>query len=116
MSTSKKYKIYTHRSQSAPPFIQIPESDLWEANNKLSKSGFTLYLYLAKNSENYLSEFGVRDLENQGIINHSSAIRGLKELIEKGYINGEHFYVESREKRLKKIEIQKEINNIMRDN
>ena len=28
MSTSKKYKIYTHRSRSAPPFIQIPESDL----------------------------------------------------------------------------------------
>ena len=101
--------VTTFRSQSAPPFIQIPESDLMEAFDLLSKSALKIYCLLAKNIDGYWSYLSPRGLEAEGIMSKSSASRAIKELQDVGYIDGDRFYVESKTKRAKRQKVKKEI-------
>ena len=55
------------RSDSAPPFLQIPYSDWIAAGKTLTKSAFILYLYIAQNANesdnkfnSLLTGFGVK--------------------------------------------------------
>ena len=108
---NQKSLIITKPNITTPPFLQVNEKDWQEAFTILSPSAFGVYLYLAQNTNGYIFEFSPTAIANTGLMTKGTATKARQELEAKGYIEGNHFYVESKRKRLQREAMTNEINN-----
>ena len=92
-----------------PPFLQVCADDWQTAYQKLSPSGFAVYLYLAQNASGYHFEYSPTAIENTGLMKKGTATKARQELETKGYIQDGCFYVEAPEKRILQKQIEEEI-------
>ena len=109
MSVQNQKNLTINKPNIKPPFLQISESDWQEAAQVLTYSAFKVYLYLAQNTNGYNIEYSPRAIENNSLMAHSTATKARQELEDKGYIENNIFYVESKAKRQKKKELMEQL-------
>ena len=63
-----------------PPFLQVCADDWQTAYQKLSPSGFAVYLYLAQNASGYHFEYSPTAIENTGLMKKGTATKARQEL------------------------------------
>ena len=105
------YKIVKPKT-TIPPFVQINEDDWQTAFKTLAPSVFVVYLYLAQNANGYSFEYSPQAIANTGLMSKGAASKARVALIEAGYIEGDCFYVESREKRAMRKQVEDEIKRV----
>ena len=112
MSVPNQKSIVIVKPQiTVPPFLQVNERDWQDAFTVLSPSAFGIYLYLAQNTNGYHFEFSPTAIANTGIMSKGTATKARQELEAKGYIENGCFYVESKQKRMKREMMLEEIKN-----
>lgn len=109
MSVPNQKVLVINKPLPSTPFLQINELDWQEAYKALKPSTFAVYLYLAQNANGYNFEYSPQAIENAGLMNKGTASRAKQELIDKGYIEGNQFYVQSKYRRQLHEEVQDEI-------
>lgn len=112
MSVPNQKTLIINKPLPGAPFLQINELDWQEAFRNLKPTTFAVYLYLAQNANGYSFEYSPQAIENVGLMNKGTASRARQELIEKGYIEGNQFYVQSLARRKIHQEVQEEINRM----
>ena len=113
MSVPNQYTYtITKPTTISPPFLQVTEDDWHTAYQKLSPSGFAIYLYLAQNANGYRFEYSPTAIENTGLMKKGTATKARQELEAKGYIQDGCFYVESPEKREARKRVEEEIKQV----
>ena len=86
MNTSpNQRRIYIQKEQSGTHTIISLEA-LQKASQELSGEGFKMWLYLAKNQNNYTLALSKANAIYWGIGSDSSYYRAIKELTNKGYL------------------------------
>ena len=113
MSVPNQYTYtITKPATISPPFLQVNEDDWHTAYQRLSPSGFAIYLYLAQNANGYRFEYSPTAIENTGLMKKGTATKARQELEAKGYIQEGCFYVESPEKRETRRRVEEEIKRV----
>lgn len=93
MSVPNQRTIKIYKPPTVPPFLQL-ENKYWTAAFKnLTRTAFGVYLYLCENQSGYTLEFSPQAIHNELGCAKSTASEAFQELIQKGYIVGNNFYV-----------------------
>ena len=109
---NQKVLIITKPRTTSPPFLQVSERDWQEAYRLLSPSAFGIYLYLAQNAADYQFEYSPSAIERTGLMSKGTATKARQELENKGYIEGNRFYVQSPQTRAMVASVDNEIQNM----
>lgn len=78
--------ITIHRQKPEKDFLQIKNSHWMEVNKKYGPYALQLYLYLAKNADNYKFALSAQAAENEAGIRRTSFHKYLDKLIAEGYL------------------------------
>lgn len=81
---------------TTPPFVQINQDDWTEAFKNLTRSAFGIYLYLSQFPNGHNFEYSPTAVEKLGLMTKGTATKAWQELIEKGYIKNNIFYIQTK--------------------
>ena len=84
-SFANQRTVTIHKPSYSKNFLQVDINDWQEAYDKLTKSGFGLYLYCCSNMNGYKLGLSSAAVQNALHISDSSYRRAVEELLEKGY-------------------------------
>lgn len=112
MSVPNQKALTIVKPPMTAPFLQINELDWQEAFMSLKPTTFAVYLYLAQNANGYNFEYSPQAIANTGLMAKGTASKARQELEEKGYIEDNCFYVQSKSRRQLHQEVQDEINKM----
>ena len=84
-SFANQRTVTIHKPSYNKNFVQVDIDDWQEAYDKLTKSGFGLYLYCCGNKDDFKLELSSAAVQNALHISDSSYRRAVEELLEYGY-------------------------------
>ena len=96
MKEKQKYTIIKDETVLAP-YLKLSQENWFSAFKNLTRSAFGIYLYLSQFPNGYSFEYSPTAVEKLGLMTKGTATKAWQELIEKGYIKNNIFYIQIKE-------------------
>ena len=96
MKEKQKYTIIKDETILTPS-LKLNQEDWFSAFKNLTRSAFGIYLYLSQFPSGHNFEYSPTAVEKLGLMTKGTATKAWQELIEKGYVKNNVFYVQPKE-------------------
>ena len=96
MKEKQKYTIIKDETILTPS-LKLNQEDWFSAFKNLTRSAFGIYLYLSQFPSGHNFEYSPTAIEKLGLMTKGTATKAWQELIEKGYVKNNVFYVQPKE-------------------